>query len=101
MSRRPFRVPAAGAVLTAAALRRHKVAERIFALTVKKSTPEFARKRFYDLLDVYSQLCSSLGRPFRGDLDAVSDEGDGGSGGEAAPEEDDGARRLSSVWSSA
>ncbi len=52
---------------------RLKVTARIFSFTVKKSTPEFVRKRFYDLLDEYSELCSGLGQPFDGDVDAVSD----------------------------
>jgi hypothetical protein len=57
-------------------LNRLKITQRIFSLTVKKSTPEFVRKRFYDLLEEYSELCDNLGKPFQEDIDAVSDEGD-------------------------
>jgi colicin import membrane protein len=54
---------------------------------VKKSTPEFVRKRFYDLLDEYSELCGALGEPFDGDVDAVSDEEEEGMAADDASEE--------------
>ena len=68
---------------------RLKITQRIFALTVKKSTPEFVRKRFYDLLEEFSELCNNLGKPFQGDIDAVSDGGDEALENEEAGEEEE------------
>ena len=49
----------------------HAMTSKIFAMTISPDTWEFGRRKLYDLLAEYKQLCADLGQPFEDDPDAV------------------------------